>query len=83
MRFTYSSSQYLQAPEGHVSRHVGRMVVDQQWDGDEAKVDQERDDVEHEEPLEEHEVGQDAGAEPAAYLLHGTLPKLQSLPGWP
>lgn len=59
------------------------MVVDQQWDGDEAKVDEERDDVEHEEPLEEHEVDEDAGAELAANLLHGALPKLQSLPGWP
>lgn len=81
MTFTHSSSQYLQASEVHVRRQIGRMVVDQQRDGDEAKVDQERDHVEHEEPLEEHEVGQDAGAEPAAYLLHGTLPKLQSLPG--
>lgn len=57
------------------------MVINQQWDGDEPKVDQERDDVEHEEPLEEQEVGEDAGAEPAAYLLHGAVPKLQSLPG--
>lgn len=81
MRFSYSSSQYLQAPEGHVGRQVGGIVVDQQRDGDEAKVDQERDDVEHEEPLEEHKVGQDAGAELSAYLLHGALPKLQSLPG--
>lgn len=81
MRFTYSSSQDLQAPEGHVRRRVGRVVVNQQRDGDEAKVDQERDDVEHEKPLQEHEVGQDAGAEPAAYLLHGASPKLQSLPG--
>lgn len=81
MRFTHSSSQYLQTPEGHISRHAGRMAVDQQRDGNEAKVDQERNDVEHEEPLEEHKVGQDAGAKPASYLLHGTLPKLQSLPG--
>lgn len=52
------------------------MVINQMRDGDEPNVNQEWDDVEHEEPLQEQEVGEDTGAEPAAYLLHGTMPKL-------
>lgn len=80
-RATYCSGEYLQPPEAHVRRHVGRGVENQQRDCDEAEVDEEGENVEQEEPLEEQEVGEDAAAEPAAYLLHGALPQLQCLPG--
>lgn len=80
-RATYCSGEYLQPPEAHVRRHVGREVENQQRDCDEAEVDEEGENVEQEEPLEEEEVGEDAAAEPAAYLLHGALPQLQGLPG--
>lgn len=44
-------------------------AVDYLWDGDETEIDKQRDDVEHEEPLEEAEVREDGGAEAAADLL--------------
>lgn len=80
---TYSSSQYLQSSEPHIRRYVGCGVKSKQRDGDEAKVDQEGENVEHKQPSEEQEVGEDAGAKPAAYLLDDALPQLQGLPGWP
>ena len=49
-------------------------VGDQLGDGDEAEVHQEREDVEHEEPLEEQEVGEDARSKLATDLLHVALP---------
>lgn len=78
---TYSPSQYLQSTEAHIERCVGSVVVNKQRDGDKAKVDQEGENVEHEQPLEEQEIGEDAGAEPAAYLFHDALPQRQGLPG--
>lgn len=80
---THSSSQYLQPSEAHSRRYVGGVVINQQRDGDEAKVDEEGQNVEHEEPFEEQEVGEHTGAKLAAYLLHGALPQLQGLPGRP
>lgn len=80
---TYNSSEYLQSSEAHIQRYVGWGVVNEQRDGDKAKVDEERENVEHKEPLEEQEVGEDAGAKLATYLLYGALPQLQGLPGWP
>lgn len=78
---TYNSSQYLQSSEAHIQSCVGRGVVNKQRDGDKAKVDKERENVEHEKPLEEQEVGEDAGTKLATYLLHYALPQLQGLPG--
>lgn len=78
---TYCSGEYLQPPEAHVRRHIRRWVENQQRDYDEAEVDEEGENVEQEEPLEEQEVGEDAAAERAAYLLHGALPQLQALLG--
>lgn len=78
---TYNSSQYLQSPEGHIRGYVGCGVVNKQRDGDKAKIDEERENVEHKEPLEEQEIGEDAGAKLATDLLHDALPKLQALPG--
>lgn len=80
---THSSSEDLQPPEAHIGRYVGCGVVNELRDGDEAEVDQEGENVEHEQPLEEQEVGEDTGAKLAAYLFHDALPQLQGLPGWP
>lgn len=78
---TYNSSQYLQSSEAHVWGYVGCGVGNKQRDGDEAKIDEERENVEHKKPLEKQEIGEDAGAKLATDLLHDALPKLQSLPG--
>lgn len=77
---TYSSSQYLQPTEAHIRRYVGCEVVNKQRDGDKAKVDQEGENVEHEQPLEENKVREDAGAKLATDLFHDALPQLQGLP---
>lgn len=50
-------------------------------DGDEAEIDEEGEDIEHEQPLEKAEVGQDRGAEPPPDLLQTVLPDHQALPG--
>lgn len=71
---TYSSSQYLQSSKAHIQRNVGWGVINKDWDGDEAKVYQEGENVEHKQPLEEHEIGKDAGAKCATYLFHDALP---------
>lgn len=78
---THSSREQLQASEGHVLGYSGQVVVRQHRDGDEPKVDQEGENVQQEQRLEEQEVGEDAGAEPAPDLLHGALPQGQGLPG--
>lgn len=80
---THNSSQYLQSPEAHVQGYVGCGVGNKQRDGDKAKIYEEGENVEHKEPLEEQEIGEDAGAKLATNLLHDALPKLQRLPGWP
>lgn len=44
-------------------------AVDDLRDGDEAEIDEERDDVEQEQPLQEAEVGEDGGPKAATDLL--------------
>ena len=78
---TYCSSQYLQSSEAHIRRYVGPGAVNKLRDGNKAKVHQEGENVEHEQPLEEHEVGEHAGAKRATDLFHDALPQLQGLPG--
>lgn len=70
----HRSSEEFQPPEADVSGHVGRRVEHEQRDGDEAKVDEKREEIEKEKPLEEEEVGEDAAAEGASDLFHGALP---------
>lgn len=57
--------------------------MNKHWDGDKAKVDQERENVEHEQPLEENEIGEDAAAKLATDLFHDALPQFEGLPGRP
>ena len=79
MKRTHRSGQQLQPLEVHGEAGCG--VMHQLRDGDEAKVDQEGEEIEHEQPLEEQEVGEDASSELAANLLERPLPDLQGLPG--
>lgn len=49
-------------------------LINQLWDGDKTEVDQEGENIEHKQPFEEHEIGQNAGAELPPDLLHSALP---------
>lgn len=70
----YNSSQYLQSSEAHIWRYVRWGVINKQRDCDKAEVNQEREDVKHEQPLEEYEIGEDTGAKLATDLFHDALP---------
>ena len=56
------------------------MHVHDLWHRDETQIKEEQEDVEHEQPLEEMEVGEDSRAEAAANVFHGPVPQRQTLP---